>query len=303
VRVEDQAVATLAAQVAPSIVTVAASTPGGARRGSGVCVRHAGDILTSARLVRGASEVLVTTHDGMTHVAKVIGHDAATDLALLRIDTSVQAASISDEAVQAGDSVLAVAGADDSDKEPWIGDGIVSSIDSSVAEAGGPTMDGLIATNASPGRMGLGGALLDRQGQVAGILLAPVSNDASTYAVPIALAARIANELDEHGVAVHGWLGVNGTDVYGEPVVTAMTANGPAAKGGMRVGDVLRAIDGTPVITMADVTAAVRWYQPNTKVVVKVERGKVLFNMAVVLGNTAAHQQSTTEVAASAGGA
>src|SRR5262249_23333725 len=107
----------------------------------------------------------------------------------------------------------------------------------------------------------------------------------------------------EHGVAVHGWLGVNGTDQHGEPVVTAMTADGPAAKGGMRVGDVLRAIDGTSVITMADVTAAVRWYQPNTRVVVKVERRKVLVNIRVVLGTTAAHGQPTTGTAASAGGA
>ncbi len=286
VRVEDQAVATLAAEIAPSIVTVAAITPEGARRGSGVCVRHAGDILTSDRLVRGATKVLVTTHDGTTRPATVRGHDPDTDLALLHVGTGLQAAPISESSVQPGDTVLAVGGGNTNDNQPWIGDGIVSSVDGSVTEAGGPAMDGLIATNASPGEHGLGGALLDRKGNVAGILVAPVAGDTSTYAVPIALAAKVASQLDTAGVATHGWLGVHGVDVFGVPVVTSMAADSPAAHGGMRIGDVVVAIDGKQVTTMGDVVAAIRWYPPSTSVVVKVQRGSILLNMHVVLGAT-----------------
>ncbi|MCU1426879.1 MAG: trypsin-like serine protease with C-terminal domain [Actinomycetia bacterium] len=299
VRVEDQAVATQAANVAPSVVTISAISALGTRRGSGVCVRHAGDILTSDRLVRNASSVLVTTHDGTTRTAVVQGHDPDTDLALVHIPTGLEAAPIASVPVHAGDTVLAV-GAAAANKEPWIGNGIVSSVDGSVSQAGGPTMDRLIATNASPGRSGMGGALLDRQGNVTGILLAPVDGDTSTYAVPIALAAQVAAQLDAHSVASHGWLGVDGVDAFGVPMVTAMSPDGPAAHAGLRVNDVVVSIDDTRVTTMGDVTAAIRWYSPSTPIVVKVKRGTALFNMHVVLGNTAT---ATPANAASAGGA
>jgi S1-C subfamily serine protease len=288
VQVADEAVARLAANVAPSIVTVSVVAPDGIRRGSGVCVRHDGDILTSDHLVRNATRVSVTTNDGMTHTATVRGHDADTDLALVHVDGTLPAAPVADGPVHPGDTVLIVGTADAGSAAPWIGDGIVASVSGSVAQLGGPSMDGLIATNASPGRDGIGGALLDRSGDVAGIVLSPISGDPTTYAVPMTLAAQVADQLSIRGVATHGWLGVQGTDTNVGPMVRTMTPLGPAAAAGVHAGDVIVSISGLPVDTVGDVAAAVRWYRPGAAIVVKVRRDEQLVNLTVHLGSTRA---------------
>jgi putative serine protease PepD len=282
------AVARLASDIAPSIVTVSVVTPDGPRRGSGVCVRHGGDILTSDKLVRGASAVTITTSDGEVRNAEVRGHDPTTDLALLHVDNGVRAAPISDGAVRAGDTVLVVGAPSATGKPPWIGDGIVASVDGLVAQLDGVAMDGLIATSASPGKTGLGGALLDRRGFVAGIVLAPVDGDATTYVVPIGAAAKVADELNERGAAEHGWLGAQGRDSNAGPTVTALTANGPAARAGIQEGDVLLAIAGREVMSMGEVIATVRWHDPRAIVSVKVRRGGELRKFDVTVGATPA---------------
>jgi S1-C subfamily serine protease len=286
VQVQDAAVARLAANIAPSIVTISAVAADGIRRGSGVCVRHDGDILTSDHLVRNAISVSVTTSDGMTHTAFVRGHDADTDLALVHVDGALQAAPVAEDSVQPGDTVLVVGAADTGGTTPWIGDGIVASVSESVSQLGGPSMDGLIATNALPGREGIGGALLDRSGSLAGIVVAPISGDPSTYAVPMTLAAQVADELSIRGVASHGWLGVQGSDTNGGPMVQTMTPLGPAAIAGFHPGDVIVSVSGLSVETLGDVVAAVRWYQPGAAVVVKVRRNQQLVNLTVHLGGT-----------------
>jgi putative serine protease PepD len=185
--------------------------------------------------------------------------------------------------------VLAVGTSSTGGKDPWIGTGIVASVDGVVAQLGGPSMDGLIATGASPGKAGMGGALLDRQGSVAGILVAPVLGDPSTYAVPIGFAAEIAEQLGTTGAAAHGWLGVQGTDTAGTPTVTGMTPQGPAERAGIRAGDVVVLVGDRPVTTMGEVTAAIRWYEPGAEVIVKVRRGTALVNVEVKIGTAPAN--------------
>jgi S1-C subfamily serine protease len=284
VKQKDEAVAQLVADVAPSIVAVSVLTPEGARRGTGVCVRHAGDVLTSDRLVRGARRVTVTTSDGQTQTATVRGHDPTTDLALLRVTGGLDAAPVAGNALRAGDSVIAVGTSSVGGKDPWIGTGIVASTEGVVSNLGGPAMDGMIATNAWAGKDGLGGALLDRQGGVAGILIAPIMGDSSSYAVPIAFAGEIADQLSTKGTAAHGWLGVTGKDVAGAPTLTGTTANGPAARAGIRAGDVVVSVGERIVTTMGEVTAAVSWYDPHATVGIKVRRAGTLVKAEVTLG-------------------
>jgi S1-C subfamily serine protease len=287
------AVAKLAADIAPSIVTVSVIAPDGARRGSGVCVRHSGDILTSERLLRGATRITVTTHDGTAQRATVSGRDPTTDLALLHVRRPVQAAPVAPDPLRAGDSVLAVGAAGSTGDDPWIGNGIVSSIDGVVAQLGGPAMDGLVATDARAGKTGAGGALLDRQGAVAAIVMSPVTGDDATYALPIDAAANIADELSMHRTAAHGWLGVQGSDAGGVPTVTGMTQGGPADRAGIHTGDVVVAVGGRTVDTMGEVTAAVRWYKPKATVPVKVRRANALVDVSVKMGAAPANAAMT----------
>jgi S1-C subfamily serine protease len=162
----------------------------------------------------------------------------------------------------------------------------VSSVDAVASQFGGPSMNGLIATDASPGTTGMGGALLDRQGSVAGIVMMPIGDDGVTYAVPISLAAKVADDLNTRGEPQHGWLGATGDDKDGEPVVRALHRNGPAERAGARVGDVIVAVGGRAVTTMAEVVAAIRSHDPRDTVMVKLRRGPKLLNIDVHVGAT-----------------
>ena len=159
------------------------------------------------------------------------------------------------------------------DSSPWMSSGLVASTDSLVAFASGPTTSGLLETAAASSPASTGGALVDHAGDVTGIVLAPVGGDRMTYAVPIATALSIASSLRTHGYAPHGTLGINGVDASDGPTVTQVIADGPAARAGVRVGDVSNRVDGHEVYSMDDVMALVRHDPPGQPVELEVRRG------------------------------
>jgi putative serine protease PepD len=280
----------VAIAVAHSVVAVSAHAPDGTRRGSGVCVRQSGEILTSDRLVGDATKVDVTTSDGVVHPARILGRDSTTDLVLLSVATGsgpapgtqtqpaltvakAVPAPFSSSTPQAGDTVWIVGAPGPGDSSPWMSSGLVSSTDGLVAVSSGPTTSGLLETAAASSSASSGGALVNRAGDVTGIVLAPVGDDRMTYAVPIATALAIANDLRSHGYAEHGALGINGIDAADGPTVTNVIEGGPAARAGVHVGDVVESVDNHEVYSMDDVMALVRHDQPGQPVVVELQRG------------------------------
>ena len=125
-----------------SIVAIAARDGRGTRRGSGVCVRHAGRVLTSARLVGDANTVDVITRDNQKHTAKVVGRDRTTDLVLLELDeaSNVPAARLADASPAAGSPVWIVGAARPGASDLWVSGGMLSSTDALLAVDDGPTM-------------------------------------------------------------------------------------------------------------------------------------------------------------------
>lgn len=262
----------IATRLAPSIVAVSVRNADGLRRGSGICIRHEGEILTSARLVAGADRVDVLTVDGMRAQATVVGIDPTTDLALLRIDEPVIAVEIARTRAGVGDPVYAVGADGSGHATPWVSRGIVASTDGLVAIADGPAMAGLIQTDAIVDAAGAGGALVDDDGNVIGVLFAPIANRPGAMALPIDLATQVADRLRTLGRADHGWLGVSGVDTPEGPWVVAVTDHGPAARSGLEVGDVVHSVDGRVVSTMAEVTAVVRRNWPGEQIEIEVAR-------------------------------
>jgi S1-C subfamily serine protease len=268
-----------------SIVAVVVHDNRETRRGSGVCVRHAGGVLTSARLVGDAKTVDVLTSDGETHPAIVRGRDHTTDLVLLAVDgaATVPAARLADDTPAAGSPVWVLGARPPGSTEPWQSNGLLSSNNAILSVAGGPTMSGLLETDASAGNAAAGGALIDQDGAVAGIVLSRVGTSGTTFAMPIARAVAIAEQLDERGHATHGSAGVELTDKMSGPTITKMLADSPAARAGAKVGDVVMSIDGRPVETINDVAALVRAGEPGRTVTFELRRGKVELKVPVQL--------------------
>ena len=274
----------VAVAVAQSVVAVSAHDRDRTRRGSGVCVRKTGEILTSDRLVGNATKIDVTTADGAVHRAKILGRDPTTDLVLLGFDQvtpkasaattkSTVPASFASRVPHAGDVAWVVGAPSPGDSEPWMSTGLVASTDSLVAFASGPTTSGLLETAAASSSASSGGALVDRNGAVTGIVLAPVGSNRMTYAVPISTAMAIANSLRSRGYATHGALGITGINASAGPTVTKVLAGGPAALAGVRVGDIVEAVDRHEVYSMDDVMAVVRHNLPGKIVEVELQRG------------------------------
>jgi putative serine protease PepD len=275
--------------VAHSVVAVSVHDGRETRRGSGVCVRRSGEILTSDRLVGKAKEITVTTTNGEVHTARVVGRDRTTDLVLLRLvaDSNTKAepvsltssATFATRAAQAGDAVWVVGAPSPGGSSPWLSNGLVASTDSLVAVENGPTTSGLLETGAASSGASSGGALVDKAGKVMGIVLAPVRGKRTTYAVPIDTALGVANDLRELGYATHGALGIDGTNTSEGPMVTSMDSDGPAAEAGVRVGDIVVSVDHRQVDTMSDVMALVRHDRPGESIVLGLRRGAAKLTM------------------------
>ncbi len=288
----------VAVAVAHSVVAVSAHDRNRTRRGSGVCMQRPGEILTSARLVGNATKIDVTTADGVVHHARVIGRDATTDLALLGFDitttsaktaplTSAIPASFASTAPEAGDTAWVVGAPRPGDSSPWMSSGLVASTDSLVTFASGPTTSGLLETAAASSPASSGGALVDRAGDITGIVLAPVGGDRMTYAVPISTALSIATSLRTLGYAPHGTLGINGIDASDGPTVTQVFAEGPADRAGVQAGDIVEAVDGHEVYSMGDVMALVRHDRPGQPLELELLRGSATIHLEAMLAGVA----------------
>ena len=287
--------ADVASDVGRSVVSVVAHSGQNTRRGSGIVVRHDGDILTSARLLGDAKMVDILTADGSAHPARVLGRDPTTDLAVLSSEAELPAAQLATSSLRPGSSVWVVGAPASGSSTPWMSSGLLSSADAIVASATGPTTSGLLETDAASNGWSSGGALVDRSGDVAGIVLGPLDNGRTTYAMPIADAVTVANGLRAHGVVAHGSLGVEGIDTAFGPTVAKVVAHSGAARAGIRPNDIVMKIDGRSVESMAEVMAIVRHDTPGKNVVVELRRGNTALRVPVRLA--AVTTASTTSTA------
>ncbi len=279
----------IAARVGISVVTIVAHDKSGTRRGSGVCVRHDGELLTTDRLVGSATSVEVYTNDGQRHTARVVGTDRTTDLVLLDIDSDadVPAAQLASTNPATGAGVWVVGAPSPGTNAAWMSNGILSSDNVIVATLAGPMTSGLIETDAHTSDGAAGGALVDHSGSVVGIILDHLDSDGTTYAVPISDAVSVAKQLHDNGVAEHGTAGFVGNDTAHGPTVATVTAGGPAARAGIHAGDIVDAVNGRAVDSMTDVEALVRGDNPGQPVTFQLSRGDDQLNVKVTLGSTA----------------
>lgn len=284
---KDAGVAPLVDAVAPSVAGVRVQTDAEVRNGSAVVLGPAGHLVTSRSLVGDAPRVTVVFSDGSASMADVVGADAVTGLAVLGVHGhTLTTPKVAARRPAVGSPSVTLAGSVDGGTG-LVSAGVVRGLDQPVTTARGELRD-LVQTDQPPSPGSDGGAVLGPDGAVTGICLHPSDDPTdpaslSGWAVPIDVAERVVEDIAADGRAHHAWLGVDISEDVGalnqpdQPsqrgaVISTVSAGSPAQGAGLRQGDQITAIGGTPVASMADVISVVRRHRPGDRVAVTFRR-------------------------------
>jgi Do/DeqQ family serine protease len=254
--------------------------------GSGVIVSADGYILTNNHVVESADEIEVILNDSRHAVAKVIGTDPDSDLAVLKIALDrlpVMVLGNSDN-LQVGDQVLAIG-------NPFgVGQTVTSGIVSALGrnQLGINTFENFIQTDAAINPGNSGGALVDTNGNLLGINTAIYSRSGGSmgigFAIPVSTAKLVLEGIVKDGQVTRGWIGVEPNELTPElaqtfsvnanqgVIITGVLQNGPAAKAGIRPGDVVTAVAGQETRSVAELLAQVAALKPGSAAAFEVQR-------------------------------
>ena len=260
---------------APSVVRVHPQLKGRGGVGSGVIVSPDGLILTNSHVAQGAPTHEIVTPDGRRLIARLLGGDPFTDLALLRVDDpgALPAARLGDsQALTRGRLVVAIG--NPLGFEATVTTGVVSALGRSLRGQGGRLIEDLIQTDAALNPGNSGGALVSSAGEVVGINTAVIAGaQGICFAVASNTAAFVLGELLGHGRVRRGWIGVAvqraaiprrqalaaGLTQDSGVLVTGVEAGSPAAAAGLAEGDVLVAAGARRVTGADDLIRALDW--------------------------------------------
>ena len=267
-------------------------------QGSGFIVNANGIILTNAHVVRDAKEVTVKLTDRREYIAKVLGADPKTDVAVLKIDAKnlpvVAIGKTSD--LRVGEWVLAIG-------SPF---GFENSVTAGVVSAKGRSLPDdsavpFIQTDVAVNPGNSGGPLFNARGEVVGINSQIYSRSGGyqgvSFAIPIDLAGKIKDQIVAHGKVEHARLGVSVQEVnqvladsfkLDKPegaLVSTVEKGGPADKAGLQAGDVIRKVNGQPVVSSGDLPAVIGMAAPGDKVTLDIWRQGSAKSIEAKLGN------------------
>ena len=288
-------VAGIAARVLPSVVSIETMSTdgGGSGSGSGFVIDPNGYLLTNNHVVADAMTIKVILNDGREYVAKVLGRDESYDLAVLKIPaTGLKALQFGDSAkVQVGDSVIAFGSP--LGLSGTVTQGIISAKDRPVTagdENSSTSFISALQTDAAINPGNSGGPLVDATGAVIGVNSAIASLGSSLgsqsgsiglgFAIPINQARKTADQLIKDGKATYPVIGVSVDMNFtsGGALISknssAILAGGPAAKAGLRAGDLITAIDGMKIDSPEELIVEIRTHDVGDEVTITYIRGK-----------------------------
>jgi serine protease Do len=266
--------------------------------GSGFVIDPAGIIITNNHVIEGADEIVVNFADGTKYDAKILGRDPKTDLAVLKVNAKRQLPFVpmgdSSES-RVGDWVIAIG-------NPFglggsLTAGIISAINRDINS--GP-YDSFIQTDTAINKGNSGGPLFNLDGEVIGVNSAIISPSGGSvgigFSIPSNLVENVVAQLREYGETRRGWLGVRiqavtddladslGLDEAGGALVSEVAPDGPAANGGVQVGDVITRFDGRKVAEMRDLPRIVAETKIDKSVKIDVVRRGAKKSLTVVTG-------------------
>ena len=265
--------------------------------GSGVIVSREGYILTNDHVVEGVSDIRVTLGDGRVVEGKIVGTDPDTDLAVVRVAAGALTPITfgQSEQVRVGDVVLAIG-------DPFsVGQTVTMGIVSAVGrDLSANPFGSFIQTDAAINPGNSGGALVDVNGNLIGINTLIFSRSGGYqgigFAIPVSLAKRVLEQIIETGSVTRGWFGVDVADISTDlaeslglrgtkgAIIGAIERGSPAEKSGLRLGDIIVAINGRAIPDTTTALNAIAEVPPGKSVPVKVIRRNQELSIDVQVG-------------------
>ncbi|MET0210426.1 MAG: Do family serine endopeptidase [Burkholderiaceae bacterium] len=254
--------------------------------GSGVIVSADGYILTNNHVVDGADEIEITLNDSRHVRAKVVGTDPDTDLAVLKIELDKLPVIVlgNSDNLQVGDQVLAIG-------NPF---GVGQTVTSGIVSALGRNQlrinnfENFIQTDAAINPGNSGGALIDARGNLVGINTAIYSRSGGSlgigFAIPVSTGRQVMEQLITSGGVTRGYIGVEPQDVTPEladafklsrkdgVIIAGVVRGGPAARAGIRTGDIVTEVDGTSITDTTTMLNLIAQLPPGREIVLKLAR-------------------------------
>ena len=265
--------------------------------GSGFIIETDGVILTNNHVVADAEKIVVKLQDEREFEGRVVGNDAKTDIAVIKIDAkNLPVVPLGDsDRLQVGEWVVALG-------SPF---GLANTVTAGIVSAkgrwiGAGPYDSFIQTDASINPGNSGGPLVNLQGEVVGINTAIFSRSGANigigFATPISLVKELLPELKSKGKVTRGWLGVSiqqltpdlanslGIEKSAGALVSTVANGSPAEKAGIKVGDVIVEYNGKPIQHSSELPILVARTDVGKNVPLKVFRGKDMLTLSVTVG-------------------
>lgn len=266
--------------------------------GSGVIVSPQGYILTNNHVIEEADAINVSLPDGRKAVAKVVGTDPDTDLAVIKIDLPDLPAIVFGQTDQAsvGDVVLAIG-------NPFgVGQTVTMGIISALGrnDVGINTYENFIQTDAAVNPGNSGGALIDVDGNLIGVNSAIFSSSGGSlgigFAIPVSTIKSVMESIINNGQVVRGWIGVEPQDITAEmaesfnikqasgAIIAGVVRGGPADNAGVRPGDIVLAVADKTVANRNEILNVIAQLKPNSKAKFKILRRTTELTLDIVVG-------------------
>ncbi len=268
--------------------------------GSGVIINNSGYILTNNHVIAGAEEIIVSLYDGREVRATLVGSDAETDLAVLKIPfKNLSSITLGEpQKTRVGDVVLAIG-------NPFsVGQTVTQGIISATGRhgLGINVYENFLQTDAAINPGNSGGALIDSHGRLLGINTAILNNNQSGsavgigFAIPADMAVTIMNDIITSGQAIRGWLGIEARTLDANIIKTYNLQNssgvmitntypdGPADKASIRAGDIITHINQQPILNGREGMLLIANVRPNDTVKVNISRGNEKLQLNVTVG-------------------
>ena len=277
----------------------------GEATGTGFVVDSSGLIVTNEHVIDGASKLTVTLSNGDELKATLVGKDASSDLALLRVDPGsrdLPALQLSDDpGLSVGDTAYAIGSP--YGLEGTLTTGVISALHRQITAPNGFSISDAIQTDAELNPGNSGGPLLNAAGEVIGVnaqvygASQTASGQASGgtglgFAIPSSTVKRVVAALREGATVQHAYLGVGIDDASGGARLGTVASGGPADEAGLQAGDVITQVASTKIGDGDALAAAISGLKPGDKVTVKVTRDGSSQDVQVTLGTQPAQAKS-----------